>query len=119
MHRDCVMLQSLLRVSLSNVKYPALPAKASEVWQRKETTQNFLVRRSCCGRTHSTTTFIRRRQLRRLMCWKGRGLSGGVPGGNVFFWGGLSPFGWLGAAKKFWRGPLAFLEAGIFGGGRS
>src|SRR3954452_9482427 len=72
MHRDCVMLRSLLRVSPSNVKYPALPAKASEVWQRRETTQNLLVRLSCCGRTHSTTTFIRRRQLRRLMCSKRR-----------------------------------------------
>src|SRR4051812_50213180 len=110
MHRDCVMLQSLLRVSLSNVKYPALPAKASEVWQRKETTQNLLVRRSCCGRTHSTTTFIRRRQLRRLMCSKRRGLACGVPEGGFFVGGPVLDLGWLGGAKKCFFGPVALWD---------
>src|SRR4051812_49594045 len=113
MHRDCVMLQSLLRVSLSNVKYPALPAKASEVWQRKETTQNFLVRRSCCGRTHSTTTFIRRRQLRRLMCWKRRGFPCGLPEGKFFLGGPLSNSGCLIEAKKLLCAPLPFLKTEI------
>src|SRR4051812_50180968 len=100
MHRDCVMLQSLLRVSLSNVRYLDLPAKASEVWQRKETTQNLLVRRSCCGRTHSTTTFIRRRQLRRLMWSKRRGLACGVRGGMVFLGGRLSTSGGCGGRRE-------------------
>src|SRR5256885_17056356 len=105
MHRDCVMLRSLLRVSPSNVKYPALPAKASEVWQRKETTQNLLVRRSCCGRTHSTTTFIRRRQLRRVFVNKRPGFAAVFANGVVCVCGLHFVVGRLGLDTEWLRGP--------------